>query len=206
MAVSIHLSSDDLAETRFAFSPIWELGMSLYKPMRDPSKHALHLPWVQEAKAAIEGRDLGILFAMVPPPGLPPTLHPYIPDFLTPAPETPFPQFEDELETGGPHRARPHQRRALPHDRVARRGTGRRDDAGDPRGPRAVRGQAGGADARVLEADDRAALAPHPGPARGRRDVPRPPARARRRRAALRRPASVAVMGGRCARDRQADV
>lgn len=98
MAVSIHLSSDDLAETRFAFSPIWELGMSLYKPMRDPSKHALHLPWVQEAKAAIEGRDLEILFAMVPPPGLPSTLHPYIPDFLTPAPETPFPQFEDELE------------------------------------------------------------------------------------------------------------
>jgi DNA-binding transcriptional ArsR family regulator len=98
MAVSIHLSSDDLAETRFAFSPIWELGMSLYKPMRDPSKHALHLPWVQEAKAAIEGRDLEILFAMVPPPGLPATLHPYIPDFLTPAPETPFPQFEDELE------------------------------------------------------------------------------------------------------------
>jgi DNA-binding transcriptional ArsR family regulator len=98
MAISIRLSSDDLAETRFAFSPIWELGMSLYKPMRDPSKHALHLPWVQEAKEAIRGRDLEILFAMVPPPGLPPVLHPYIPDFLTPAPETPFPQFEEELE------------------------------------------------------------------------------------------------------------
>lgn len=98
MAISIHLSSDDLAETRFAFSPIWELGMSLYKPMRDPAKHALHLPWVQEAKRAIDGRDLSILFAMVPPPGLRLGLHPYIPDFLTPAPETPFPQFEDELE------------------------------------------------------------------------------------------------------------
>ena len=98
MAISIHLSSDDLAETRFAFSPIWELGMSLYKPMRDPAKHALHLPWVQEAKGAIEGRDFSILFAMVPPPGPPSGLHPYIPDFLTPAPETPFPQFEDELE------------------------------------------------------------------------------------------------------------
>ncbi len=98
MAISIHLSSDDLAETRFAFSPIWELGMSLYKPMRDPSKHALHLPWVQEAKRAIAGRDLAILFAVVPPAGLGPDVHPYIPDFLTPAPETPFPQFEDELE------------------------------------------------------------------------------------------------------------
>ncbi len=98
MAILIRLSSDDLAETRFAFSPIWELGMSLYKPMRDPAKHALHLPWVQEAMAAIEGRDLDILFAMVPPAGLAPVVHPYIPDFLTPAPETPFPQFEDELE------------------------------------------------------------------------------------------------------------
>jgi DNA-binding transcriptional ArsR family regulator len=98
MAISIRLSSDDLAETRFAFSPIWELGMSLYKPMRDPSKHALHLPWVQEARRAIEGHDLEILFAFVPPPGLETSLHPYIPDFLTPAPETPFPQFEDELE------------------------------------------------------------------------------------------------------------
>ena len=58
MAISIRLTSDDLAETRFAFSPIWELGMSLYKPMRDPSKHALHLPWLQEAKRAIDGHDL----------------------------------------------------------------------------------------------------------------------------------------------------
>ena len=40
MAISILLSGEDLAETRFAFSPIWELGMSLYKPMRDPAKHA----------------------------------------------------------------------------------------------------------------------------------------------------------------------
>jgi len=98
MPINIRLSSDDLAETRFAFSPIWELGMSLYKPMRDPSKHALHLPWVQEARKAIEGHDLAILFAVVPPEGLNPGIHCYIPDFLTPPPETPFPQFEEELE------------------------------------------------------------------------------------------------------------
>ncbi|MDH4111230.1 MAG: DUF5937 family protein [Actinomycetota bacterium] len=98
MAISIHLSSDDLAETRFAFSPIWELGMSLYKALRDPSRHALHLPWVQDAMRAIEGRDLEILFAVVPPLERGSQVHPYIPDFLTPAPETPFPQFEDELD------------------------------------------------------------------------------------------------------------
>ena len=101
MPIIIHLSSDDLAETRFAFSPIWELGMSLYKPMRDPSKHALHLPWVQEAMAAIEGRDLEILFAMVPPPGLAPVVHPYIPDFLTPAPDDALPPVRGRAGTGG---------------------------------------------------------------------------------------------------------
>jgi hypothetical protein len=98
MTVTIHLSGEDLAEMRFAFSPIWELGMSLYKPMRDPSKHALHLPWVQEARAAIEGHDLSLLFAVFPPPSVPGEIHTYIPDFLTPPPEGPFPQFEEELE------------------------------------------------------------------------------------------------------------
>src|SRR6186997_1204751 len=114
MAISILLSGEDLAETRFAFSPIWELGMSLYKPMRDPAKHALHLPWVQEARKAIEGHDLALLFAVVPPEGLGPNVHPYIPDFLTPPPETPFPEFEDELERVG--RTDPDQvRRELEH-------------------------------------------------------------------------------------------
>ena len=114
MAISILLSGEDLAETRFAFSPIWELGMSLYKPMRDPAKHALHLPWVQEARKAIEGHDLALLFAVVPPEGLGPNVHPYIPDFLTPPPETPFPEFEDELERVG--RTDPAQvRRELEH-------------------------------------------------------------------------------------------
>jgi DNA-binding transcriptional ArsR family regulator len=94
MTVRIHLSGDDLAEIRFAFSPIWELGMSLMKTLRDPSKHALHLPWVAEAREAIEGRDLGLLFSLVPEG----TELGYIPDFLTPPPETPFPEFEEELE------------------------------------------------------------------------------------------------------------
>ena len=97
MGVIIELSGEDLAEIRFAFSPIWELGMSLYKPMRDPSKHALHLPWVQEARKAIEGHDLDLLFSVAPPEGLPAEMHAYIPDFLTPPPGTPFPRFEEEL-------------------------------------------------------------------------------------------------------------
>jgi DNA-binding transcriptional ArsR family regulator len=99
MTITIRLSGEELAETRFAFSPIWELGMSLYKPLRDPSKHALHLPWVQQTREAIEGHDLGVLFGVVPPMELPGDVHAYIPDFLTPPPATPFPEFEEELAT-----------------------------------------------------------------------------------------------------------
>ena len=76
--------------------------MSLYKPMRDPSKHALHLPWVQETRAAIEGRDLG---APVRDghrrPICPVTCTPTSPTSSLPPPATPFPEFEEELETGG---------------------------------------------------------------------------------------------------------
>jgi DNA-binding transcriptional ArsR family regulator len=88
---SPNVQDEPAAAIRFAFSPIWELGMSLMKPMRDPSKHALHLPWVREARAAIEDRDLSLLFALFPG-------RDYIPDFLTPAPHSPFPELDEELE------------------------------------------------------------------------------------------------------------
>lgn len=86
-----NVQDDAAAQIRFAFSPIWELGMSLMKPMRDPSKHALHLPWIREARAAVAGHDLALLFSLFPG-------YHYIPDFLTPSPQTPFPELEDELE------------------------------------------------------------------------------------------------------------
>ena len=89
--IRVHLNPDDLAEIRFAFSPMWELGMSLMRAMRDPAKHALHMPWVQESRRAIEGHELGLLFALTSGDG-------YIPDFLTPPPTTPFPEFDEELE------------------------------------------------------------------------------------------------------------
>ncbi len=88
---SPNVQDEPAAAIRFAFSPIWELGMSLMKPMRDPSKHALHLPWVREATAAIEGRDLTLLFALFQGKD-------YIPDFLTPSPRTPFPDLDEELD------------------------------------------------------------------------------------------------------------
>ncbi|HKN79743.1 MAG TPA: hypothetical protein VJZ98_00255 [Actinomycetota bacterium] len=54
--IRVHFSPEDLAEIRFAFSPTWELVISAMKALENPAKHALHLPWVQEARTAIDGR------------------------------------------------------------------------------------------------------------------------------------------------------
>jgi DNA-binding transcriptional ArsR family regulator len=92
MSIRIHLTADDLSEIRFAFSPIWELGMSIKKALADPSKHALHLPWVTQARRSLEGQDVQLLLDLIPQES-----H-WVPDFLTPPPESPFPEFEEELE------------------------------------------------------------------------------------------------------------
>lgn len=92
MTIRIHLTSDDLAEIRFAFSPMWELGMSVKKALADPAKHALHLPWVTQARRALKGHDISLLLDLIPHEA-----H-WMPDFLTPPPDTPFPEFEEELD------------------------------------------------------------------------------------------------------------
>ena len=80
----------DLARLRFAISPMWELVISL-RALRDPSEAAMHLPWVRSVRERVRGLDLLPLLGLVPPDG-------YIPDFLTPPPNTPLASFEDELE------------------------------------------------------------------------------------------------------------
>ena len=80
---------EDVARVRFAFSPNWELVSSL-RALHRPSAHALHVPWVQEARAALQGFDMSLLDALAPPEG-------YVPDFFAPPPDTPLPDFQDEL-------------------------------------------------------------------------------------------------------------
>jgi DNA-binding transcriptional ArsR family regulator len=80
---------EDVARVRFAFSPNWEL-VSSVRALRRPSAHALHLPWAEEAKRALRGFDMSLLLALIPPEG-------YVPDFFCPPPDTPLPEFEDEL-------------------------------------------------------------------------------------------------------------
>ncbi|POM24193.1 Helix-turn-helix domain protein [Actinomadura rubteroloni] len=79
----------DVARVRFAFSPLWEAVRSL-RVLADPSGHALHLPWVRTVAPKLRGLDLAPLRALIPPAG-------YIPDFLTPPPGSPLPDFAAEL-------------------------------------------------------------------------------------------------------------
>ncbi len=88
MTVRIHLGTEDLANVRFAFSAAAELLASL-RVLSDPARHALHLPWVSQVRAIAD--DFPLLRAMVAP-------HGYVPDFITPTPEDPFPELADELE------------------------------------------------------------------------------------------------------------
>ncbi len=85
----IPLTSEDLANTRFAFSPVWE-AVASYWALHDPSRHALHLPWIREATPRVEELDLPLLDALLRGSTT-------YPDFLTPAPETPLPNFDLEL-------------------------------------------------------------------------------------------------------------
>ncbi|GAA2425468.1 DUF5937 family protein [Actinomadura vinacea] len=82
---------DDVARVRFAFSPLWELVHGL-RVLADPSGHALHLPWVRQVLPRLRGLDRGLLDELIPAEG-------YVPDFLTPPPVTPLPDFAAELET-----------------------------------------------------------------------------------------------------------
>ncbi|GII35182.1 ArsR/SmtB family transcription factor [Planotetraspora phitsanulokensis] len=90
MAIEWRFTPDDVARLRFAFSPMWELVTSL-RVLRSPARHSLHLPWLRAVRPRLRGMDLTELFALVPVKG-------YMPDFLTPPPDTPLPDFMAELD------------------------------------------------------------------------------------------------------------
>lgn len=87
--IRIHLTPEDLSQMRFAFSPLWEV-IAGYRVFLDPARHALHLPWAANARRALRGVDLSPIGALVRPQG-------YIPNFLTPPPTTPIPEFTAEM-------------------------------------------------------------------------------------------------------------
>jgi DNA-binding transcriptional ArsR family regulator len=80
---------EDLARTRFAISPMWELVRSLVA-LRDPSTAALHVPWLRSLSGRLAGIPLEPAVALIPPRG-------YAPDFLTPPPAGPLGDVQADL-------------------------------------------------------------------------------------------------------------
>ena len=85
----IRFGSADLANVRFAISPLTELFRSL-RALQDPSSGALHLPWISETRERVSDLPLEVLFALQPE-------RVYSPDFVNPPPRTPLAELEDGL-------------------------------------------------------------------------------------------------------------
>jgi DNA-binding transcriptional ArsR family regulator len=84
--ITVRLSSEDLSQVRFAFSPLLETVMS-FRVLLNPGRHALHLPWAEQTRGKLADLELAPFYALVRPDG-------YLPDFLVP---TPLPTFDDEM-------------------------------------------------------------------------------------------------------------
>jgi hypothetical protein len=80
---------EDLARTRFAISPIYELVHSLVA-FRDPSHAALHVPWLRRLSGQLDGLALTGAVALIHPSG-------YVPDFLFPPPAGPLGDLDADL-------------------------------------------------------------------------------------------------------------
>ncbi|WP_030690301.1 helix-turn-helix transcriptional regulator [Streptomyces globisporus] len=89
----IRFGVDDLAQLRFAVSPLWE-SVAALRASADPGGHALHLPWIKAASTL--GRERTGLLPHLP--GL---------EALAPPPRCPLAEIEEELAafTGPPERA-----------------------------------------------------------------------------------------------------
>ncbi|MFI6094321.1 DUF5937 family protein [Lentzea sp. NPDC051213] len=83
--IEVMLGESDLADVRFAVSPLNELTLSL-RVLKDPAKYPLHLPWVRQVRDV----DLEVLLALSTGRG-------WTPDFLSPRPRSPFTRIEDEF-------------------------------------------------------------------------------------------------------------
>lgn len=87
--ISFVLGVEDLADTRFAISPIHETVLSL-RVLREPGLYALHLPWRRSILPTLEPPVASLLTSLVGPDRA-------VPDFLTPRPAEFAATFEKEL-------------------------------------------------------------------------------------------------------------
>jgi hypothetical protein len=86
----LRFGSSDLANVRFAVSPLMELHRSV-RALDDPGAQAIHLPWIAATRESTGDLDLELLRALQPR-GM------YSPDFIHPPPRSPLTELEEELD------------------------------------------------------------------------------------------------------------
>ncbi|WP_412542581.1 ArsR family transcriptional regulator [Longispora sp. K20-0274] len=91
LLAELAFTAGDLAQTRFAVSPMWEVLTSV-RLLRGGAAHPVHHRWVEQVRPRVRaaGLDRGVLAELTPP-------GPYRPDFLNPAPADPTPTLAVEL-------------------------------------------------------------------------------------------------------------
>jgi biotin operon repressor len=87
--VRYELVGNDLADVRFAISPLNEVVLSL-RAWRDPGRYPLHLRWVRAVNESPGALDHETLLALT-------DARLWTPDFLNPRPSSPLARFDDEL-------------------------------------------------------------------------------------------------------------
>jgi len=80
---------DDLLAVRFAVSPVWETQAAV-QAFADERARRYHQPWLHLVQARAARLDLAPLLAVLPRRG-------YVPDFLTPPPQTARPGLRGQL-------------------------------------------------------------------------------------------------------------
>ncbi|MFI8963122.1 DUF5937 family protein [Streptomyces sp. NPDC053493] len=92
METELSFSAADLAQTRFAVSPMWEVVTS-FRLLREPVDPPLHRRWASQVRPRVvrAGLDRGLLARLVPGGG-------FLADFLNPTPTGPFPTLDGELD------------------------------------------------------------------------------------------------------------
>ncbi|WP_329485746.1 DUF5937 family protein [Kitasatospora sp. NBC_01246] len=92
MQAGLSFSAADLAQTRFAVSPMWEVVTS-FRLLRRADEQPLYRRWAEQVRPRLvrAGLDRGWLAELVPVDG-------YLADFLNPTPAGPFPTLATELE------------------------------------------------------------------------------------------------------------
>jgi DNA-binding transcriptional ArsR family regulator len=80
----------DLVRVRFAASPLMEVFAS-FDALRNPAQHAEHAPWIEWARARLDGWDLSLMEAVSP------GRSGYRPDFINPPPDRPRTTLSREL-------------------------------------------------------------------------------------------------------------